>query len=328
MRNRTLQVSLLVIVALVQLCCGSHRYRVPVADDGLEVLLPEKLRSSKLEFSSLAHYRDVLLLVPQYPDRFGDEIYGIADGLLDQAISDHSAIREAVAYKLANLGQVKQKIGSTYEGFEATAVVGDRIFFAIESGAENGDCYLVGGTLYGTSIVLDPARILTLPKFKRLSNAGFESMTWLPSERKLVAFFEYNKPDAQPRALVIDTSLTTSVTSYPLDPLMYRITDVTTDGKKNGLYGINLHYKGGKEYGEYIGNDSIPDDPALHGKSLRQTCYTRIVRLTVKNQRVSWKKVRGITFQCENWEGILLYRKGVFMITDEHPGSVLKWFRL
>ncbi len=291
----------------------------------LDVKLPEILQSGKLEFSSMAWANPTqLFLVPQYPDRFENGIFSIKAEDISEAIAKGTLIQGSQKISMVNLNAVIKSIGETYEGFEATTIINGHVFFSIETSEKNRNCYLVGGKIEGNRIVLNPNKLMPLPKLKLLSNAGYESLAWLPAEKKLIAFFEYNKADVGSKAWLIDTSLIKQPETIAFNPLMFRLTDVASTSS-NKLIGINYHYNGKKEFQEYIGADSNLVVPQLKGKTLRQSPYCRIIELTVANKTVKWSPVTDIPLQGENFEGIVPFKKGALIITDEYPSSVLKW---
>lgn len=304
-----------------------------------EILLPARLQNPKLEFSSMVWRGKSLWLIPQHPQTFGGWIYALRQSDLEMALSG-TPVNHYDTLPISGMDAVRDRIGpAIYEGIEATVIVDDRIFFTLETKPSSTNCYLVGGRIFGNRIVVDPSKMLALPKPRVLSNAGFESLAWDPQRGKLLAFFEYNKEDGSPAALVIDTALNAAAAPILLPVLPFRLTDlVPVRGAKgtSAFLGINFSYKGAKEYGEYIGKDSLrirQFDPSLAAVDLRKTCYSRIVRLNVAaDGSADWRKIRDISFACDNWEGIVPFRSGVLLVNDEYTdsgtGTRLRWFRL
>ncbi len=280
----------------------------------------------------MAWYKKELLLVPQYPDKYKNSVYAIARSSISAAVKSGTPVPTYRTLRMEGLDEIRQQIGETYDGFEATVLLGDRIYFTIEADEKNPNCYLVSGTISRDRIVLQPA-LTILPKTKRLSNAGFESLAYWPARQQLMAFFEYNKADAPPSALPIQLTPSPQVLPpIPIAPLPFRLTDIVYSGKKGrttSFIGINFLYNGAKEFREYVGKDSLVDEPSLAGKILRKTTYTRLMRLSVDNDHgTHWTKLRDITFASDNYEGIALFKDGVLLITDEYPASVLIFLKM
>ena len=84
------------------------------------------------------------------------------------------------------------------------------------------------------------------------------------------------------------------------------------------------------EYCYYVGNHLAQATKEM-GANPQQTCFTRIVQLSVQNQTLNWKVKKIISYSSDNWEGILPYKKGVLLVVDGRPPGVpckLSYFEL
>lgn len=134
-------------------------------------------------------------------------------------------------------------------------------------------------------------------------------------------------------------------------PLLFRLTDVTAirdSAGNDALLGINFFYNDFKkdtgrkatEFNYYLTGDTnkvytskqlIAAQSQLHGGNLLKDCFSRIISLHIHNNTVSWQEEKIVSYQCDNWEGITSYKKGVLLMVDGRPPGVncrLSYFEL
>ena len=313
--------------------CGQGNYK--------PVPLPPKISSVNEEFSGMTIWKNRAYLVPQYGSHketklngdffiyslLCDSISRVIDGK-DAGLSFYQSIR------VNNLQQLPDSVKEYYEGFEAIEIVNGTVFLSIETNDIYDYCFLLKGKLdlLKHEINIDPLHFITLKRYPYIENAGFESVTYLPKENKLIAMYEFNGMPTGGIGFLIDTSFKKPVQKISVPFLYFRITDIKAT-KDDQLYGINYYWYG--DYNSYLNNNilrhaeenikiSIPDlkdnldtDPGFLKKN---TCYARIVSL--KNYRdAKWKQVA--SFECDknNWEGLALFRNGALVITDANRNS-------
>lgn len=279
-----------------------------------EIPLPASVAHRNNEYSSLAQWKSRIILTPQYPARY---IYSLDTTYIDAVLNGTKPNDTLYAFEFINLYAIIAKIDG-YQGFEAAVVVGNMIFYTIETGISNPHDFLVRGTLSDKRIVMDTSRIVRLPKAVKdhgapLDEAGHESITYLTEQNKLLTLFEFNNFPGHGKGWLIDTSLT-KLEEIAVQPIDFRITDIH---EKNGeIYGINYGYHG--EFEEYEPTEKIKKSNGQYANWAKE-CVTRVIKLEVKDKQVNIKPMPVLTFDCENWEGILQYKNGVLMITDQHP---------
>ncbi len=229
-----------------------------------------------------------------------------------------------------NLDKLPDDVAEGYEGFEAISIVNNTVYLSIETDDKLENCYLLKAKLDlpNNQIVVDADHILKLKRPEFIYNAGFEAVTWLPKEKKLLAYYEYNGEPNGGQGYLIDTSFTKAPGALKTPQLYFRITDITATAKDE-LYAINYFWNGDYKY--YLGNDNlhnqenniktiIPDlrdslnkNPA-YLKSTKTT-YARIVKL--KNRKgAKWEEIATFPGNKNNWEGLTLFRKGALVVTD------------
>jgi hypothetical protein len=139
-------------------------------------------------------------------------------------------------------------------------------------------------------------------------NCAFEAMAATPE--KIYLFYEANGIGAKPFAYALSHDLGT-VEKVPMEPVAYRVTDMTAlrDAK---AWALNSFWVGDRE----------------KLRVERRTNLGRIVELEWKPSgiRRTGRAIRlnsgGVSY---NWEGIAAFGKGFIVITDTHPGTVIRY---
>jgi hypothetical protein len=304
------------------------------------ISLPKVISGVNEEFSGLALWKNRLYLEPQYGDykmtkldgKFNiysisaDSISRVIDGK-DTALTNYSTIR------VTGLDKLPDSVKQYYEGFEAITIVNRQVFLSIETNDTYDYCFVLKGLLdtIQNEIKIDPRHFATLKRFPRISNAGFESVTYLPTENKLIAYYEFNATTNGGTGYLIDTAFKTPPQKIKAPFLYFRLTDITAT-PMGQIYGINYYWNG--DYDHYLNNgivsnpenriqttipdlkDSIAQDPQY----LKRKTFARIV--TLKNYKGTvWKQVASFDGYKNNWEGITLFKKGALIITDANRSS-------
>lgn len=326
------------LLLAVTLCFSAFAYG---QNNYKTIPLPNAIIGVGEEYSGMCNYGNRVYLLPQYGDHktlvkkdnlkgefliyslLTDSINRVVDGK-DSALSAYKTL------KVINLDKLPDNVGDEYEGFEAISIVNNTVFLSIETDDKYENCYLLKARLdtVNNQVIIDPLHIVNLKRPEFIYNAGFEAVTWLPQEKKLLAYYEYNGMPAGGQGYLIDTSFTNQPEAIKVPQLYFRVTDITA-GAKDAIYGINYFWNGDYKY--YLDNDklnhqeeniknTIPDlrDSLVKDAGYLQsskTTYARIVRL--KNRRDGkWEQVATFPGYKNNWEGLTLYRKGVLVITD------------
>lgn len=306
------------------------------------ISLPAKINGVNEEYSGMAIWKNRAYIEPQYGSNKDTKldgdffIYSIRCDSISRVIDGRDAGLTAYrTLRVNNLNKLPDSIKKFYEGFEAITIVNGKIFLTVETDDACDYCFILKGSLdtANNEIKIDPVHFATLKRYPYIVNAGFESVTYLPKENKLLAVYEFNSNINGGTAFLLDTAFKKPAQKIQVPFVYFRITDITatTAGK---IYGINSYWNG--DYNSYLNNNiirhqeenikrAIPDltynmqnDTAyLKGKT---TCYVRIVSLNTYKDK-HWKQVA--TFECEknNWEGIALFRKGALVISDANRSS-------
>ncbi len=291
----------------------------------LQIRLPDSISSPLFEYSGLAMYKSKLLLLQQYPVQ---TFPGIDTADIGRQLNGDSSSAAAHYWQIRHLDNIIRKL-PFYQGFEAATVVGDEIFLSIETLDEDPWCYLIKGSINDSLIILDTTRIAPLKKLRKESgdstitihNIGFEAMTWLPARNRLLLLFEYNRYPKISHGFLVNKDLS-QVKPILVNPIDFRITDLINNN--GNIYGINYYYKG--EFELFNPQEKIRKDDGY--ADWTRDCFSRIVKLNVKKNKVSFKVIQNISFNNDNWEGIMNFRNGVLLITDRHPESKMVFVAL
>ncbi|WP_157799027.1 hypothetical protein [Mucilaginibacter auburnensis] len=302
--------------------------------------LPLKLNDVNQEFSGMARLGDRIYILPQYgyhketalDGEF--EMYSIKADSISRVLAGADTVITAYrTLKVRGLEKLPAEVKQMYQGFETLTFVGQYAYIAIETADIAANCYLIRGVVdtANNEILIDAQRYVTLVRPSYISNAGFESITWLPKEDKLIAFYEFNADAKGNFAYLIDTSLTQLPKKVKTPFLYFRNTDAAT-AADGSIYAINYHWDG--DYDKYLNNNFVNNPerdikhaiPSLKSKLdhdpqyLKGNTFARIIRL--KNYRKNkWQEVAVFDGFKNNWEGVTLFNKGALVITDANRSS-------
>jgi hypothetical protein len=203
----------------------------------IEIPLSEPLQQPSAQVSGLAWYGETLILLPQYPDfslREGDgAVYALHRADLLAALDGTGpGPLQPIPVPFVAPGLAEQVDG--YEGYEAIAFLGDRVFLTIEADTARGmRAYLVAGEMAPdlSRLTLDTATLTEIPPQSVSANKSDEAL--LVAGDRLVTIYEANGAAITPSpvAHLFDLRLAPAGT-VPFPQIEYRITDATTlDGE-------------------------------------------------------------------------------------------------
>lgn len=317
---------------------------IDVAGEQQVTLIPISgpLATRDAEISAMAWYRDRLILVPQYPRKFGSALYALpkADiiAFLDGALTGPL---EPAPIPL-DAGNVSDAI-YRYQGFEAVAFVGDQIFLTIESGgARETMSYLVGGRIAPdlSGIVLDASNVAQILPQAAMGNTGDETM--VAAGDRLYTIYEGNGVNINtlPVAHVYGTDLSAQgVVRFP--NIEYRITDATALDEAGKFWAINYFYPGDadkykpllpeplrEKYGAGTSHEKLMTVERLVEFQLGEDGITMTDRPPIQLFLIGGDLVllgKAVGDQVSrNWEGIVrLDDRGFLLATDKFPETLL-----
>lgn len=284
------------------------------------------------ELSGLAWYRDTLILLPQYPAFTEDgqsALYALPKSEIAAFLNgEMPGPLEPRPVAFTDWGVPDALPG--FEGYEAIAFAGDRVFVTTEvnNGVETA-AYLVGGYVNpdDASIALDASVITYIPPQTGVSNHSDESLLLAP-DGTLITLYELNGAEWNPAPLAhrFDAALR-PLAPVPFPSVEYRVTDATEIDGDGRFWVINYFFPGD----DYL---AAAHDPlaAEYGEGATHQAQVQVERL-VEYQYDGAQIVRTdrapvqlhLTLFSRNWEGIVrLDEPGGFLIaTDQFPETVL-----
>ncbi len=345
--------SLLLLVLCISASRTSAQHIILPAEH--PIYLADSINKASYEFSGMARWKNYILLIPQHTSAFDKyHIVCVDTTSIDSVISGKTLFATKTTKLILSNSldtlyrSIKKSILPCFDfgGFEAAVVVDDNIFLTVET---DSLCYVVKGTIDAKTMQVNfsPNDTLSIPKPDyTFGNAGFESLTYLPQQKKLIALYENTAVTAAPTAFTFDIDLKNRQPVTFAKPLLFRVTDVASLGG-NSMIALNHFYrdyndtitcgvipKGAttlkNEYCYYIG-DKLKEATAEMHANPQQTNFTRLVKLTLNNNILQWKEKKVISYSSDNWEGILPYKKGMLMVVDGRPPGVpckLSYFTL
>lgn len=284
------------------------------------------MESGRFEYSGLAiHNNSELLLLPQHADKIKDSNASEIQALYLKKIKngkhltfnskDFQSIRIVDPKRLLD---VKKS-----EGFEAICCVGKEVYLSMETTSETEDsCFLFKGTL-GKNIITLSERI-GLPHLKNcdgqpIGNAGYESLTYLPKEKKLLAIYEYEGEAGKPAGFKVDPKFEKPATPVYLDqPLCFRITDIQATGT-GGYFGVNVCYEGSMKDDKYLDCHCSSNNPDVNAVVAGKTrSFSQIISFTpVNDSTYHWEHFENIDASMPvNWEGFAMVKDHFLLIND------------
>lgn len=296
------------------------------------ISLSGPLSKSSAEVSGLAWYGDYLIILPQYPtfaNREGDgEIYVLPKAdILAYLDGDDSGPLEPKAIPFIAPGLAKSIAG--FEGYEAIAFDGERVFLTIEAAPSSGmKGYLVSGHIAAdlSALVLDTS-LLTEVQVQSISDNKSDEALFL-ANGTLVTIYEVNGAgvNASPVAHLFDTTLASEGT-IPLPNVEYRLTDASALDGKNRFWAINYFYPGE----DYLLPDSDPlAERYGQGPTHAQEDYVeRLVEFEYDEAGIRLVDTPPIQLEllpeeARNWEGLArLDDRGFLLMTDKFPETIL-----
>jgi hypothetical protein len=316
----------------------------PLEERARLIPLAGPLASRDAEISGLAWYGDQLILLPQYPGRFtvGTDTVDMAGALRDEGALFALSMSEIVAFLDGTTGDTLRPrplrfaapglaAGTPgFEGYEAIAFQGDRVFVIIESagaGATHG--FLVAGVVEADGgIRLDAASLKPLPPQALLDNLSYETLLATPDG--VIALQEANGAAVNPTPEAYRYAPQFSLLdSLRVPTLEYRLTDATELDSTGRFWVMNYFYPGDRALLR-PGPDALEEKFGRGPTHRRGATVERLVELHLDGGRIAPTGRAPIQLELldeatpRNWEGIArLGERGFIAATDKYPETML-----
>ena len=301
------------------------------------VLLPLSgpLATPEAEVSGLTWKEDDLVVLPQFPELFGQgDILGFfrlakSDILSRISQTDTTPLQPTmVGCQAAGL----MRIISGFDGLESMGIMDDRVYLTVEAKEDTVMAgYIVCGhySMVEDQVVIDMTRLTSIPLGVNIYNVAEESM--IIAGEKVITFSEANGQNvmAKPRAKVFDKTIN-FLGSVPFPAIEYRVTDATALDEEGRFWIMNYFYPGEADKLKPGPDPEVEKFGAPEGWSEGQ-CVERLLEL-------QWLEGQGIVrtdtppinlrlrtdSQCRNWEALVrLDDIGFLIMTDKYPATLL-----
>ncbi|MCG2616770.1 hypothetical protein LZZ85_20895 [Terrimonas sp. NA20] len=281
------------------------------------VRLPSSISTSKkaYEFSSMTWWGNRILMVPAMKagrtetlaQPLTHSMYYTTMDEVSKAIADedYEIKVDSIEVEMASFDYfIRSKVN--YDGIEATAIVRDLFYFALETDAEESDkCYVAMAHLeYSLNgrqkLVFDKTRPIRKSNTGRKGDQGFESLVAL-NDSTLMAVFEFSEQTGtlyhklNSELKVIETGrlpVLKATKKSDIYPNESRLSEMTNNG--GVLVGLNSIFK------------DVDD------------CYSELISFTEKKGK--FELVGSLAFDnCpDNWEGLLRFQNGWLVLSDNN----------
>jgi len=298
-----------------------------------EIPLSGPVSKARAEISGLAWCGDRLILLPQYPERFGPgqgRLFSISRPEIEKSIkgSEPPPVTPAEIRFIAP-GIAEAVPG--YDGYEAIAFYGKRVYLAIESNTGSHGGYLVRGIVSPgcDSVHVDRESMVKIPGQSGVPNASYETL--VIAGKEVVAIHEAcgRNVNARPVAHVFDLDLR-YLRAVPFPNVEYRITDAAAPDSRGRFRAINYFWKGDMR-------DYKPE-PGPHARNSNDVVSSveRLVLFRYTGRSVEIMKEAPLYIhstsgagESRNWEGIAaLDELGFLLVTDRFPRTILGFVRI
>lgn len=333
---------------------GSSSASTPSVNAGVQeqavvlLPLPEILDSANLEISAMDWFGDHLILVPQFPEAYDNQVFAIARQQIIEAIDGSRTDPLDVLTIPINSGLLRLRIPRFYGGFEAIAFTENRVYLTVEAGnSQDMAGYVVGGDLVADDsptglkeIVLDYENITEIEGAASLGNVSEEAI--VAYNDGVITMYEANGVNVNPSPVAHWLEADLSIQArLPLPNIEYRITDATRVDENGRFWAINYLFPGDIEK-----LDPIHPEPlaALFGQGATHKeleTVERLVEFQVNADGITLTDRPPIQLELfggnvevlgralgdeipRNWEGIArLESRGFLLATDKFPDTIL-----
>jgi len=305
---------------------NSDMIRIPLSGDVAE---------SGSEISGLTWYKDQLILLPQYPDRFSEGDFSSLFRIPKKEILDYLD-QENPSTKIS---PIKIKFDEKeiparlprFQGYEAIAFVENRVFLTIEINLKQSmQALLVEGSISDEmdKIILDETTVDSLPVPLQIGNHAYEAL--VPVADKLLIIYEANGANLTNSPQMVQYDLKSG--KFILQPFInieYRITDATNADEEGKFWVTNYFWPGDIvkliPAMDFLANKSEP--PIIFSD---ERGVERLVELQYTDEGIKFTDSNPLIFgtlsanNSRNWEGVVrLDDRGFLVATDRFPETIL-----
>jgi hypothetical protein len=301
-----------------------------VSEQPVQIIpLDGPLAAASAEISGLAWFGDLLLLLPQFPRRFDNQLFALpkADIL---AVLDGRQSGPLTPQPIPLIAPGLTQLPG-YDGLEAIAVRGNEVWATIEaSGGDPMLGYLVNGRMAPdlSQIELAVDQAVTIVPPVPLPNYSDEAL--IVAGNSVLTIYEANGNhiNPAPAAHQFSTELE-PLGTLPFPVIEYRVTDATgVDG--NGRFWVINYLYPGDITKLNPANDELFERYGRGPSHAASKTVERLIELQIGENGITLTDTPPIQLEllpedeARNWEGIVrLDDQGFLLATDKFPETIL-----
>lgn len=304
--------------------------------DIIRISLAGKLADRSSEISGLCWFNDHLILLPQYPERFGDnigKIFFIRKKIIENYLTGKSTTPILPEYYKINLSNLR-KYFRNGSGFESITTDDTIAYFTLEHISNvKTETLLMFGKIDPVKfeIIIDEKSIQTEPSENQFYNLSSESI--IAFNDQIIPIYEVHGGNIikSPTVSVFDSELN-FLRKIDFPQIEYRITDVTSVDDSGRFWAINYLYPGDFEKLNPSA-DIISDLYGIGSSHLEFDPIERIIQFQVSGNEIILSNHRPFYLKLEdnkgrNWEGIAkMDSLGFLIVTDKYPETILAFLK-
>ncbi len=295
-----------------------------------QIPLSGLIASPEAEISGMAWDGDLLILLPQYPDHFLTNGTGSVFALHRPDILNFIQGKSSEPlrpFQIPFYAPGLEKSIRGFEGFEAIAIDGDKVFMTIEAHPAGMMGYLIAGQIAPdlSQIRMDTSRLSQIQPQTGLPNFSDEALLVFGS--RLISIYEVSGGpfNPQPVAHMFDFSLQLQ-DSLAFPDIPYRISDATPPDDSGRFWAINFTLRGDVEATPASGSflDGFREELSQFETLERLVEFQFSEAGIVLSDTPPIQLALSADQQDSNWEAIArLDGFGFLLATDEHPDTIL-----
>ncbi|MBP8123712.1 MAG: hypothetical protein KAZ26_13795 [Caldilineaceae bacterium] len=293
-----------------------------------QIFLDGPMAELEAEISSMAWYGDYLILMPQYPNRYDNNLYWLAKADI-LAYLYNEIPGPLLPTPIPFRGEDLPTTIFGYEGLEGIDFLGNQVFFTVESRPDTMRGYILAGQIAPdmSEIRVDTANLVSIQPQADLANMTDETI--LVVDDRVITLYEANGVNVNPNpvAHVFGRDLSEQP-SIPFPNVEYRINDASLPDADGIFWVINYFWPGDQKL------LPIPDPIAARwgqGQSHSETAVVeRLLPMRYTPAGITLADVPPVQLAliggiiARNWEGlVLLDDLGFLLVTDKHPSTIL-----
>ena len=300
----------------------------------IRIPLEGEITKRSAEISGLAWFGDDLVLLPQYPERFSFSDDGALFVLFREDLLAFLAGRIKGPLQPRRVSLVAPGLRKSipgYDGYEAIAFCGSRVYMTLEAGAGREMMgYVISGRVPAGehAVVLDPSTLTPVPPKADLANMSEEAL--VVSGERIISFYEANGIEVNPEPTAhLYQGPATKPKPIPFPHLEYRVTDATAPDDEGRFWVVNSFYWGDRSKLRPRA-DSLRSLYGVGPTHARYHSVERLVELQDRGSRIERTNRPPIQLELiddlhpRNWEGVArLDPHGFLLVTDTYPETLL-----